>query len=269
MVMLLHGCSQQHNDIQAISGFDDLADKHQFIMVYPFVTKYFGIRGKNCWGWWLREHIRPGRGESEDLINIAKEVIARFPIDSSRIHIAGLSSGGGMAVAALVNSAGIFASGAVVAGVSYGERVTAVTLPQIRTPHYRGVDRTVALMREARREKGLLSPLCIVHSHDDETVRIQSARNLRDSWLAYLGVTSASARTSYSNDSGYGVAHTRYGKWYKPSAVETIFLEGCGHGWSGGNPGEFSFPDAPNISQRIWRFFSKHSLLHAQVSSQS
>ncbi|NCF37605.1 MAG: esterase, partial [Gammaproteobacteria bacterium] len=44
------------------------------------------------------------------------------------------------------------------------------------------------------------------------------------------------------------------------SVIETLFLQGPGHGWYGGNPGDFSFPEAPDIKRYIWKFFVSHPL---------
>ena len=66
LVVVLHGCRQDNRDIEAITGFNELADRHGFLVAYPFVTSYRGMRNRNCWGWWLESEIRPGAGEVED-----------------------------------------------------------------------------------------------------------------------------------------------------------------------------------------------------------
>ena len=247
-----------------ISEFDCLADRHNFIVVYPFVTHYTDMRARNCWGWWRPEHIKPGAGEVEDLWQIVEAVAAEFAVNRRRIHIAGLSSGGGMAVAALTVHAGRFASGAVVAGVPYGENVGAVALPYAAMRRFRPVDTTVALMERARQNDRTPAPICIVHSHDDGAVDIQAGKNLRDSWIKYFGAgKKLSKRVKCRSAHGISCTHTRYRKRFGGSVVETIFLSGPGHGWYGGAPGQFSYPSAPRISDLIWTFFAGHRLEHA------
>ncbi len=261
LVMVLHGCRQDHRDIQMISEFDRVADQHEFIVVYPFVTRYPDMRGRNCWGWWRPEQIKSGCGEVEDLWRIVTEVCAEFAVNRRRIHIAGLSSGGGMAVAALTVHPGRFASGAVVAGVPYGESASVVALPYSTSRRYKPIDRVVALMEKARRNDRTPVPICIVHSHNDDTVHIQAGENLRDSWLSYFGVEEKVVkRVEYKLTHGTPWAHTRYRRRFGRSVVETIFLEGPDHGWYGGAPGRFSYPSAPNISSMIWKFFKRHML---------
>jgi poly(3-hydroxybutyrate) depolymerase len=48
LVMVLHGCNQDHIDMQTITRFDELADRYGFIVVYPFITGYRGVRLRNC-----------------------------------------------------------------------------------------------------------------------------------------------------------------------------------------------------------------------------
>lgn len=262
LVMVLHGCKQTHHDIQTISGFDQLADKNNFILVYPYVTGYNDLRMKNCWGWWRPEHTRSGVGEVEDLWCIVKEVASDFAVDLKRVHVAGLSSGGGMAVAALTVHAGYFASGAVIAGVSYSERALAVAMPHASLRSYRSIDRTVVLMEKARKKDRTPAPLFIVHSYNDSFVDIKAGKNLRDSWLKYFGFDKHSnkKRVEHHHTRGVPWTHTSYGKKYGGSIVETVFLEGPGHGWYGGNPGDYSFPGGPPISNLMWKFFNDHCL---------
>jgi poly(hydroxyalkanoate) depolymerase family esterase len=268
LVMVLHGCLQDHLAIQAISDFDAVAEQHDFIVVYPFVTRYTDIRTRNCWGWWRAKHISPGSGEVEDLWRIVEKVSAEFSIDARRIHIAGLSSGGCMAVAALTVHANRFASGAAVAALAYGETPSAIIKRPFATDRlYMSITETTALMEKARNHNRTAAPLFIVHSHDDDAVHIKAAENLRDSWLAYFSADmQPHIREHHHSTEGTPWVHTRYGKRFSNSIVETVFLHGPGHGWYGGAPGKFSYPTAPPTAELMWDFFSEHALVSAIAS---
>lgn len=258
MVMVLHGCLQTHRDIQLISDFDRLADRHNFILVYPFVTRYADMRGTHCWGWWRSEHIRPGSGEVEDLWQIAEEVCADFAVDRRRIHVAGLSSGAAMSVAALTVHNQRFASGAAVAGVAYGESASVVTAPSMVERRYRPMATTLAQMRRAGIDKRL-PPLCIVHSYHDTTVEMQAGKNLRDVWLNAHNLRLDAVRSSTcQRTNGLTWTRTRYGRRFNKPSVETVFIEGPEHGWCGGPQGRFSDPRGPHVSSLIWRFLRRH-----------
>ena len=261
LVMVLHGCRQNHLDIEAITGFNALADQHGFMVVYPFVTSYRGLRNTNCWGWWFKQEIHAGAGEVEDLWQIVEEVKQNYSVDSQRIHVTGLSSGAGMAVALMVAHSGKIASGAAVAGVPYSEGAEAVNHIFNFFPRNKPIAEIVSAMKAEMREVTRSIPIHIVHSKDDQTVGVQSAKNLRDSWGECFGIDVLHSKhvsngsvgsidwelNKYSDDEGHSV-------------IETLFLTGPGHGWYGGNPGAYSFPQAPDVSKGIWAFFATHRL---------
>lgn len=264
LIMVLHGCRQNHSDIRTISTFDAIADREGFIVVYPFVTGYSGIRIRNCWGWWLESEIRPGAGEVEDLWQIIEQVKQEVRVDERRIHIAGLSSGGGMAVAAMVVHGAKIASGSAVAGVPYSETPRAVSYGAPAGAQLKPTDEIVGAMQRVMGEGGRPSPILVVHSVDDPVVNIDAARSIRDSWGRCYGLdTSQAALESSGITDGVSWCHARYREARRRSVIETFFIEGRGHGWYGGNPGKHSYPAAPDVSELMWRFFKRHPL-HAE-----
>ena len=258
LVMVLHGCKQTHLDMRADTGFDEIADRERFIIVYPFVTHYLDVRNKNCWGWWLRQHIRAGSGEVEDLRRIIEQVQQKFAVDDSRIHITGLSSGAGMTVAALVAHGKLFASGASVAGVAYGESVRAVRVNAFISVKYRSLKRTVASVKKQLAGKGKLASLLIVQSRNDKTVEFQAAMNLRDSWLELKRAKKERPEPLVGKSQEIEWQYRQFPRGKGATPVETLLVEKSKHGWIGGNEGKFSESRGPNISEIIWLFFKRH-----------
>jgi poly(hydroxyalkanoate) depolymerase family esterase len=261
LVVVLHGCHQDNRDIEHISGFNQLADRHGFLVAYPFVTSYRGLRSKNCWGWWFDREIHAGSGEVEDLWQIVEEIKLRYAVNHRRIHVTGLSSGAGIAVAMMVAHANKIASGAAVAGVPYAERAEAVRHVFNKVPRNRPIVAIASAMQAEMGESPRTVPIQIVHSKNDDTVDIQSAKSLRDSWGHCFGIDT---RHAYKVGNGrVGSAnweHSLYRNGGGKSVIETLFLEGPGHGWYGGNPGDHSYPEAPDIKRNIWKFFVSHPL---------
>ncbi len=261
LVMVLHGCQQCDEQIQHISNFDAISDKAGFIVVYPFVTSYTGLRLKNCWGWWSKNEIEAGSGEVEDLWGIIEQLKTEFNIDRRRIHVAGLSSGAAMATAMMVVHGHKIASGATVAGVPYSETQRAVAAPLSGWRQFKSIEEisnamTVAMDRRKRRV-----PIFIVHSRDDKTVDIQAAHNIRDSWAQCFGIGTAKRfKVESGETSGTPWVHTKYRDDSRKTLIETLIIEGPDHGWYGGKPGKFSYPEAPDISRLFWKFFRYHRL---------
>ena len=261
LVVVLHGCRQDNRDIEHISHFNDIADKHGFLVAYPFVTSYRGMRLTNCWGWWFDREIHRGAGEVEDLWQIIEEIKTHHAVDEQRIHVTGLSSGAAMTIALLIAHGDKIASGASVAGLAYNEKPEAVRHTFNRTAKNKPVYAIVSSMRSELGNNPRAVPLQIIHSEDDETVEIQSAKNLRDSWAQCFAIdTRRDFEVSEDKVSNVEWQHTRYLYGGEHSVIETFFIKGPGHGWYGGNPGDYSFPEAPDISQVIWAFFESHSL---------
>jgi poly(hydroxyalkanoate) depolymerase family esterase len=117
LVMVLHGCGQTSADVLRDWGMRAAADRYRFILVTPFITRWDGLRGPNCWGFWLPQHRQRGRGEPEDLYQIAREVEQRYPIDPQRRYLTGLSSGGAMTAILAVTHNDYWAAVATVAGL--------------------------------------------------------------------------------------------------------------------------------------------------------
>ncbi len=254
LVMVLHGCNQDHLDMQSITRFDQLADRHGFIVVYPFITTYRGVRLRNCWGWWRHGDIRGGSGEVEDLWNIVNAVRRSHRIDPDRIHVAGLSSGAAMAVAMAVVHGGKIASCAAVAGVAYGESIWALG----RYPRVKPTAAVVTDMKQAMGTDRKVTPLFIAHSADDSVVGLRAAQKLRDSWIACFGLDADSAGVTQGSHHRKPWSLATYRDAEGSSALDYLVLKGYEHGWYGGAEGPFSVPDAPDVSSMIWSFFARH-----------
>ena len=258
VVMVLHGCKQTHLDIRADTGFDEIADRERFIVVYPFVTGYIGMRTLNCWGWWQRFHVRAGSGEVEDLRRIIEQVQADFTVDHDRIHITGLSSGAAMSVAALVAHGSLFASGASVAGVAYGESMRAVRIHHFLSVKYHTLAKTVKRMKAQLEGKDKLAPLLIIQSQNDQTVELQSALNLRDSWLEVKRARKERLEPLVKTTREIEWTYRQFPSRNGATSLEKLVVEKLKHGWVGGNEGKYSDSRGPNISEIIWLFFKRH-----------
>jgi poly(hydroxyalkanoate) depolymerase family esterase len=285
LVMALHGCQQTNDDVLADWGLTAAADRYGFILVAPFITTYDGLRNTNCWGFWLDQHRRQGRGEPEDLHQVALEVEARFAIDPVRRFITGLSSGGAMSVVASVTHNEYWAAAASASGLPYGEDSASVSFsgcPGSATFH--AVTRVVGDMR-AEIDSTYAIALMVLQNAADCTVLQQAGNNLRDAQLAVYGDsahdTPAEARAVTRTcapvfNADYGcqqVIYTVDARSGSRSLVETIFYNGPtttpntqdtdhGHYWIGGqfgNDGKWSLRNGPSYPDIVWDFFARNT----------
>lgn len=258
IVMILHGCDQDHHEVRHVADFDRLADQHGFIVVYPFVTSYEPPRMTNCWAFWSRRHNRAGEGEVEDLWQILVDVRRRFGADETRIHVAGLSSGGSMTVALLVNRCDKIASGAEIAGLAYSEIPPTFGLMRHRQ---KPLERIVAAMESQMGRRKRAVPLLIVHATGDRIINVNAATKVQDSWARSFTIeTSRPSWSKTGTTRGTPWVHQRFKNEDGRDTLETFLLDHNEHGWYGGRDGKYGYADAPNISATIWEFFETNTL---------
>jgi poly(hydroxyalkanoate) depolymerase family esterase len=286
LVMALHGCQQTNDDVLHDWGLTAAADRFGFILVAPFITSYDGLRNQNCWGFWFDAHRHEGRGEPEDLHQIALEVEARYAVDPARRYITGLSSGAAMSVVAAVTHNEYWAAAASASGLPYGEDAAAVSLsgmcPGSATFH--SVDRVARDMR-LELDDPYAIPLLILQNERDCTVVQPAGRNVRDAQLKVFGdaahdtpdearAAQRACTPAFGDD--YGCQHVFYtadGSSSGRSRVETVFYSGPlatpntadtdhGHYWIGGehgNDGKWSLRRGPSYPDIVWDFFARNA----------
>lgn len=265
LVMVLHGCLTHASTIEHDSAFDEVADQERFIVVYPnhkLNPQSGGL--PYCWEWWEEAHgNHRGQGDVADLAEIVKEVQSEYKVDPNRIHIAGLSAGGAMTVAALVAYPDIFASGSPTAGIPYNE-----TSADFQSGGFKPVEQIAEDMKAEMDGRMRTVPIFIIQSEADQFVKPKFAETIRDSWEKVFKVDSQHPISSEDGVTrGTAWTHKKYADPDGNIVVETLILHprsdgGLKHGWYGGRDGEikppffqsFAFSQAPNTAQLAWDF---------------
>ena len=266
MIFALHGCAMNHTDARNLWNFDLIADQHNVIVVFPFVTSFTEMRNENCWGYWLSNHIREGGGgEVDDLHGIAKAVEAQYQIDPSRRYITGLSSGGGMTVAAAIAYNEYWAAAAPVAGLAYGDWASSVTadLFQSLATH------NTAIANELDDPRPI--PMLVIQSSNDTVVMPTAMELIRDSHLSAFGADLGADGSESCTTDGIACTLTTYNDSDGNPLVKTLLYSGVdaksasygkGHYWSGGDEAQdkWSKSTGPKATEAIWDFFSQVTL---------
>jgi poly(hydroxyalkanoate) depolymerase family esterase len=268
VVMLLHGCLQTERNMIEETRFVELAEREDFVVVFPFVTSYpfLPVRARNCWGFFIERHRHEGGGEPADLRRILQAVEDEFATAPGRRYVAGLSSGAAMAVIMAVAYSEDLAAAGAVAGLPYGEDACAVAHACFTGIVHQPLATFVEAMRAEQpdAEEQRLVPLMVIHSSNDAVVPIANARNLRDSWIAYHDAEPTPAGTEDCTAEGVPCERTRFADREGRTVVETVFYQGPRSGrthfWVGDNEGRFADPDGPSASELLWSFFRQHEL---------
>ena len=274
LLLALHGCAQNALDFATSTRFNQLADQHGFVVVYPEQTP--AHNSQRCWNWFRPAHQFRSQGEPAILAGIVRRVAAEtttWRIDPGRMYVTGLSAGGAMAVVLAATYPEMFAA----VGVHSAPPYRSASSPTNAMLAMRG--RTNAPPIEA---VAPMPPMIVFQGTTDGTVDAANARRIADQWLTtHAGVTGAGAvgrpRSRSTDPARPATSRTRRGyqvnRWPMSagrSGLEVWMVAGLGHAWSGGSSGQsFSDPRGPRASTTMWRFFGNHRSVPAVAPAAS
>lgn len=125
LIMMLHGCMQNPEALAAISGMNLVADKYNFLVVYPEQTKE--ANPLRCWNWFDTKHQERNLGEPSLLAAIVQQVGSTYKVDPARVYVAGISAGAAMAVVMGATYPDLFSGIGVMAGLAFKSATTVET----------------------------------------------------------------------------------------------------------------------------------------------
>jgi poly(hydroxyalkanoate) depolymerase family esterase len=266
MLVMLHGCRQDAEALAAGARMNRLADRHQFMVLYPEQSRY--ANPQRCWNWFDPSGL-DGHGEAAIVAGMVREVATLHRVDPKRIYVAGMSAGGAIAGILASCYAELFAGCAIHSGLMF----QAAASPHAATEAMKNGSRTNP--EEAGERAWALSghkvdamPVMVIHGDRDEQVaRINADQIMTD--FARMNRLPYPADESLPSDER---VDTRYGaeprgyRWKRidylrdgKTLLRQLIVEGMGHAWSGGNPNyPFNDPHGPDASELIWEFLRTH-----------
>jgi len=237
-----------------------LADAHRFIVLYPEQSPRANIL--RCWRWFDRETMN-GAGEAELISRLVRNIVAHYPIERSRIYLAGISAGAAMANVLAFCYGAMFAACGIVAGVMYRAADSTLEAAAVLRRGSRASPQAVA-GEAARRATPRVSfvPALVIHGDSDSTVHPRNAEQIIQQLRAFAELADIpSAKLVASEEkrvTGAGRAYRQQDYLRKDRVLlRNVVVEGLGHAWSGGDA-RHRFNDAagPSASQLIWDFVS-------------
>ncbi len=248
LLVMLHGCGQDAEALALSSRMNTIAARERFFVLYPEQDRLSNMQG--CWNWY---DTRTGRAQAEsNSINAAIEQICLTQaVDRSRIALAGISAGAGMAVLLATHHPQHFRAIAMHSGIApgvahssasaikamFGQSVTTSPLPPV-PPEVR------------------LPALLVIHGAMDHVVAPGNGREAAMRWGERVGAKAGKPRT-VQRGARYAATITDYRK--SGRLVATLCeVDKLGHAWSGGAAGQaYSDPKGPDASRMIWSFVAK------------
>ncbi|MYZ45238.1 PHB depolymerase family esterase [Achromobacter sp. KS-M25] len=264
LMVMLHGCQQTVQDFAAGSRMNRLADKEGFAVLYPQQSRT--RQSHRCWRWFQPDD-RGGCLEADALAMLIHEVLAQHPLlDGSRVYVAGLSAGAGMAALLALRHPETIAAVAMHSGPVVGDALD--VRAGLRTMKQGAEGEVAALVAPyANTANAIRLPAMVLHGKEDAVVAPRNAHQLVEQFLHVNQLTGAKPTSVKSLADGKTGAYRRtdYVKGRK-TLVRWCELAHVGHAWSGGDEAlKFNTRSGPDASVLIWRFVSAHRRTLAPV----
>jgi poly(hydroxyalkanoate) depolymerase family esterase len=250
LVVVLHGCDQDADTTARATGWDRVAERHGFFVLYPNQSRERNPLG--CWDWFLPADQQAGLGEPAEIMAAIDQVVSRHPINQARIYVTGLSAGGAMAAVLMSCYPDRFAAGAIHSGIAYGLAT--------------GVSSAFALMRKGpqslTRDGGPCDPsafhggVLVVQGLADKVVAPANAEAVFRQFTAGRRTIS---HVAYTPEDGQSRAFRETDDWSGGKLVgRLVLVEGMAHCWGGGGD-DFPCNDArsPDATAMDWAFFAR------------
>ena len=259
LLVMLHGCKQDAPDFARGTGMNELAATTPFMVLYP--EQLAKANQMRCWNWFDTAHQGRSTGEPAMLAALTRLIIARYPVDESRVYIAGLSAGGAMAAIVAAHYPELFAALGVHSGLPPGAAKDVMSAFQAM--RLGGQHRKLAgpPAREHR------MPTIVFHGSADTTVHPDNSLSIVQAATAALTISGlalehneALLASPSDNESLRQAKRSVYRGDDGRSFVEHWTVDGSPHAWAGGNPeGSYTDPQAPGASAAMLAFFLQHS----------
>jgi poly(hydroxyalkanoate) depolymerase family esterase len=275
LIMMLHGCGQSAKQLATICGMNAIAERNNFLVVYPEQTTRANPLG--CWNWFDQKNQTRDAGEPSILAAVIEAAVSSHNVDPDRVYVAGLSAGAAMAVVLGATYPDLFTAIGVVAGIEFAAGTSAVSgLGAMRRggpdPDHQGFLAFQAMGPGLRVKPKRRMPVIVFQGTADRYLNPVNAEQIITQWARtndYLdgngdGGSVLDRAGELTNGSVPG-GHSFQKREYEDSAgrllMEKWLIQGMGHAWPGSpSAGRFEDPKGPNASEEMWRFFCDTTL---------
>ena len=253
LVVMLHGCGQSAADFALGTGMNVLAEEAQCLVLYP--EQSCEANWNRCWNWYDAAHHERDGGEPALIAALTRSLVAHYGVDDARVSVAGLSSGGAMAVILGRTYPDLFRAVGCHSGLAHGSATDGQS--------------AMAAMRDGADPAALKKttplasiPIIVFHGDEDHTVHQKNSSDVVQQTIeCHLAQFAGQARdVAIHEETGEaaGRCFTRHTHRDGTGGViaEHWTIHGTGHAWSGGNAhGSYTDARGPDASREMLRFF--------------
>jgi poly(hydroxyalkanoate) depolymerase family esterase len=260
-MVMLHGCKQTAREFAEGTRMNLLADREGFAVLYPQQSE--SSNAYRCWNW-FEELAIAGGGEAALIAATIAQISAQYPIDPSRVYVAGLSAGASMATILAVHYPHLIAAVGVHSGVVFGAAQT--SLAGLGVMRHGSLEAPEIAVRSALGDAGGFGmPAVLIHGERDPVVHPVNLAQLVAQFKV-LNPSIANADPVISSDAQLalegGQVKTLSRQDYmagEKSILRVYAIPDLDHAWSGGDgSAPFHSGDGPDASDLMWEFLEQH-----------
>lgn len=222
LVVLLHGCTQNGEQLAQQSGLLSLAKAKKFNLLIP--QQSLNNNPKTCFNWYSPQDTQPDQGELLSLKNMMLTMQAQTQITD--VFIMGVSAGGAMTSALIVNYPDMFDAAAVIAGISFPcatdliQAISCMKNGPSESPNILAMKATQLHKNREPNQHTSWPKLSLWTGDNDTIVNSKNATSLAEQWAILSGITS---KPNVIKENGYQVS-----QWQ--NRIELYEINNLGHG---------------------------------------
>lgn len=263
LLVMLHGCEQSATQFADGTRMNRLAERKGYAVLYP--QQSLRAHARRCWKWY-EKLTQDGGGDVGLIVGAIAQVAARYPIDRSRIYIAGISAGAGMAHIVALNHPHLFAAVGLHSGPVFGAGHSLIGA--LHVMQHGAASRAESAIDEvlARQPMFPRLPTILLQGQQDNVVRpVNQAQLVRQSIRLNRmpSTTRVTAErwapgTEGSRNPAHGYALHDY-EVEGDLLLRVAQIEQLEHAWSGGDASlPFNAKAGPDASRMLLDFFARH-----------
>ncbi|WP_345373153.1 extracellular catalytic domain type 1 short-chain-length polyhydroxyalkanoate depolymerase [Algivirga pacifica] len=177
IVVALHGCTQTAADYAVQSGWNTMADRYGFYVVYP--QQKTDNNAYACFNWFEEGDIAREGGEAQSIREMVAYMADKFQVNEDKIFVTGFSAGGAMTSVMLATYPEVFKGGAVNAGIPYKAGIGMLAgMGAMKDPGSLSPQQRAEKVREASSYEGEWPTLTVFHGAQDDAVNVLNANEL-------------------------------------------------------------------------------------------
>jgi len=257
LLVLLHGCHQSAEEFAAGTRMNEAAEAAGVLVLYPEQSLTANVL--RCWNWYALQDRSDNDGDAALIAAMTRHIISEHEIDATRVYVAGMSAGGGMAAVLARDYPELYAALGVHSGVPAG--LAHDVLSAIRLMSNGPAQGEADAVPIAVEGLGRSVASIVFHGDEDKTVHPSNGEAIHAAPRAQAQPLGTLQATTDPNAGQRGFTRSVE---FGPGGVtkkELWIVHGAGHAWAGGSEAEkHTDANGPNASREMLRFFLQHKL---------